>query len=201
MPFGNYELFIKSMKSLTNKEITAISKLLNNGKTILYPTDTVWGIGCDATNKKAVQKIYHIKKRSESKSLVVLVDSIQMLQEYIKEIPEKALEILSSSTQPTTIIYQNPKGFAENIIADDQTIAIRIVQHPFCSKLIKSFGKPIVSTSANISGEETPTDFSKISNHILNAVDYIVPLPSEKMKGKSSTILKIEDEKIIVIRE
>ncbi len=189
------------MKSLTKKEIKTISELLHNGKTILYPTDTVWGIGCDATNKEAVQKIYHIKQRSESKSLVVLVNSVKMLREYIEEIPNKALEILTSATQPTTIIYQNPKGFAENTIADDLTIAIRIVQHPFCSELIETFGKPIVSTSANISGEPTPTDFSKISKHILNAVDYIVPLPSEKMKGKSSTILKIEGKKIIVIRK
>ncbi len=189
------------MNVLTHKEIISITKLLNEGKTILYPTDTVWGIGCDATNKEAVQEIYTIKKRSESKSLVVLVDSVEMLREYVKNIPQKALEIISSAKQPTTIIYKNPKGFASNTIADDQTIAIRVVRHPFCLQLLKVFGKPLVSTSANISGEETPTDFSKISTPILNAVDYIVPLQTEKMKGKSSTILKIEDEEIIVIRE
>ena len=174
---------------------------LNNSKAILYPTDTVWGLGCDATDEKAVAKIYQLKKRTESKSLIVLVSSIDMLTKYVANVPEKALEILNTVTQPTTIIYNNPKNLAKNSIATDNTIAIRIPQDDFCLQLIEKFGKPIVSTSANISGEPTPKSFSEISEAILNNVDYVVNSLQEKTIHKPSTILKIENEKIIVIRE
>mgnify|MGYP005990510611 CR=1 FL=1 len=184
------------------KEIQNISILLEKGKTFLYPTDTVWGIGCDATNKNAVSEIYKIKRRSESKSLIILVDSIEMLSNYVENIPEKALEILNSTTRPTTIIYNNPKGLANNCIASDNTIAIRIVQNNFCQQLIKEFGKPIVSTSANISGDATPKSFSEISGTILDSVDYIVNLQQEKIASTSSRILRITKENSIeVIRD
>ncbi len=172
---------------------------LIDGKTILYPTDTVWGIGCDATNFEAVSKIYQLKNRVESKSLIVLVSSVNMLKKYVS-VPEKALTILKSTDKPTTIIYQNPKGFAKNTIASDQTIAIRIVQDDFCRKLIKRFGKPIVSTSANVSEESTPKSFSEISKPILDGVDYIVNLHQNKVNTKSSTILKIDGNTIQVLR-
>ena len=174
---------------------------LNKGSTILYPTDTVWGLGCDATNEAAVKKIYKLKNREESKSLIILVDSIEMLQNHVESIPEKALETLRTSVKPTTIIYNNPKRLASNAIASDNTIAIRIPKDEFCIQLIKEFGKPIVSTSANVSGEPTPKSFSEISEAILKNVDYVVDLHQEKIAEKSSTILKIEGDDVIVIRE
>jgi len=174
---------------------------LKQEKTILYPTDTVWGLGCDATNEEAVKKIYQLKNREESKSLIILVNSIEMLQDYVENIHEKALQILKESKKPTTIIYNNPKGLAPNMIASDNTIAIRIPQDEFCVQLIKEFGKPIVSTSANVSGEPTPKSFSEISEAILKNVDYVVDLHQEKVAEKSSTILKIEGNDVIVIRE
>jgi L-threonylcarbamoyladenylate synthase len=176
-------------------------KHLVNGKTILYPTDTVWGLGCDATNIEAVKEIYKIKNREESKSLIVLVSSLEMLKKYVT-VPEKASEILKKAQKPTTIIYSNPTGIASNIInKEDNTLAIRIVQNDFCEELIEKFGKPIVSTSANVSGNPTPKSFSEVEQSILDSVDYIVNLQQDKVSEKSSTILKIEGEEIIVIRE
>ncbi|MGG8494840.1 L-threonylcarbamoyladenylate synthase [Tenacibaculum sp. TC6] len=181
--------------------INSLLKTLYNGNTILYPTDTVWGLGCDATDETAVKKIYTLKNREETKSLIILVDSIIMLEQYVEEIPQKVMEILQNATKPTTIIYNNPKNLAKNTIAQDNTIAIRIPQDDFCKQLIKEFGKPIVSTSANVSGEPTPKCFSEISKAILNNVDYVVNLHQDKVAEKSSTILKIEGDDVIVIRE
>lgn len=176
--------------------------VLKQSKTILYPTDTVWGIGCDATNFEAVSKIYEIKQRKESKSMVVLVDSFEMLQEYVADIPDTVKTILSLSKEPITIIYNNPKGLANNVIADDNTIAIRIVQDEFCQKLIQQFGKPIVSTSANISGKPTPKSFKEIELSILDSVDYIVNLHQNKTSNKPSSIIKIEkDGSTTIIRK
>ncbi len=175
-------------------------QFLSEGKTILYPTDTVWGIGCDATNSVAISEIYQLKKREESKSLIVLVSSLHMLKKYVK-VSKKVQEILKNNTKPTTIIYQNPKGLPKNAIAKDNTIAIRVVQDDFCRKLIKKFKKPIISTSANISGKPTPKSFKEIDTVILENVDYIVSLHQQKIADKSSTILKIEGSKVITIRE
>lgn len=185
---------------ILKKELHISVEMIKKEKIILYPTDTVWGIGCDATCSKAVGKIYKIKQREESKSLVILVDSLQMLQKYVENIPEKALSILKKTNQPTTIIYENAKGLAKNAIANNGTVAIRIVQNTFCKSLIQKLKKPIVSTSANISGEATPLSFSQISNSILEAVDYIVTLPTQSKNSKPSVILKIEGENIITIR-
>lgn len=184
-----------------NIEILNTLNFLNKNKVILYPTDTVWGVGCDATSKKAVQKVYELKKREESKALIILVSSMHMLKKYVS-VPKKALEIIKKSTKPTTIIYKNPKGLAQNLTnKEDNTIAIRIVQDDFCRKLIKRFKKPIVSTSANISGETTPKSFSEIETSILDAVDYIVNLRQAEINAKSSTILKIDEDNVITIRE
>ena len=177
-------------------------KALIEGKSILYPTDTVWGIGCDATNFEAVAKVYSIKEREESKSLIILVSSPEMLLNYVNAVPQKAIDLLSTSEKPTTIIYKNPKGIAKNCIASDNTIAIRIVQDNFCKDLITKFGKPIVSSSANTSGNDTPKSFSEISTTILDSVDYIVNLQQEKIAIASSRILKItDDNRVVVIRE
>ena len=175
---------------------------LVGARTILYPTDTVWGIGCDATNEKAVAKIFKIKQRAESKSLIILVNSIEMLRDYVDQVPNDAVRILEQATKPTTIVYPNPKGLAKNVIASDNTVAIRIVKNIFCQKLIQDFGKPIVSTSANISGEPTPKSFGEISRAILDSVDYVVSLQHKSNSAKSSRILKINsDGAIEVIRD
>lgn len=178
----------------------AVHALLEK-ETIVYPTDTVWGIGCDATDPTAVAKVFELKNRVESKSLIVLVNSTQMLTNYLENVPERALQVLSKTSKPTTIIYDNPKGFAKNTIANDNTIAIRIVSEGFCNELIAKFGKPIVSTSANISGTPSPKCFAEIDKAILDNVDYVVNLHHEKISVKSSTILRIDaHNEIQVIR-
>jgi L-threonylcarbamoyladenylate synthase len=183
-------------------EIKKCNKVLQVGKLILYPTDTVWGIGCDATNELAVKKVFEIKKRDESKSLVILVDSFQMLENYVNNIPIEAVKLLKKSTRPTTIIYNNPKGLAKNVIADDNTVAIRIVQEQFCQKLINEFGKPIVSTSANISNKPTPKSFKEIEPSILGAVDYIVNLKQNEITNSPSKIVRITSRgELEIIRE
>ncbi|MEM6516486.1 MAG: L-threonylcarbamoyladenylate synthase [Bacteroidota bacterium] len=177
-------------------------EILNSGGLLLYPTDTVWGIGCDASNENAVRKIYELKKRDDSKALVCLVNGLTMLKDYIPEVSDNVLEVLKHSEKPTTVIYNNPVGMAQNLIASDNTIAIRIAIHEFCEKLIAEFGKPIVSTSANISGEATPKSFTEISKPILKGVDYIVNLQKEKIATKASTIIRVEvDGNITIIRE
>ena len=179
--------------------IKETSQYLIAGNTILYPTDTVWGIGCDATNFEAVAKVFHLKKRAESKSLIVLVSSISMLKKYVT-VPQSVIVLLKNSKKPTTIIYENPKGFAKNALATDGTIAIRVVQDAFCRKLIKSFQKPIISTSANVSGDETPKSFQEISQPILEGVDYIVNLHEKRAFTKPSTILKVVRCEVQILR-
>ena len=182
-------------------ELHKSSEALQNQQLLLYPTDTVWGIGCDATNEAAVAKVFEIKKRSESKSLIILVDGIEMLKKYILTIPKNVRKLLLNRVKPTTIIYNNPVGLARNVVSDDATVAIRIVHHDFCKKLISKFGKPIVSTSANISGSPTPKSFKEIDQPILDSVDYIVNLQHEEINNKSSTILKVGDNgELIVLR-
>lgn len=186
---------------MMDAEIKNSLKILNQQKLLLYPTDTVWGIGCDATSEEAVAKVFEIKQRSESKSLVILVDSFEMLQKYIPKVPKAVLELLSKTKNPTTIIYDNPVGLAKNVVAADDTVAIRIVQNEFCRELIRMFGKPIVSTSANISGNPTPKSFDEIEKSILDSVDYVVNLQRNEVNEKSSTILKVNEKgKITVLR-
>lgn len=176
-----------------------IASYIKESKVILYPTDTVWGIGCDATNFEAVAKIYIIKKRNESKSLVILVNSFEMLQNYVDTIPANIKNILNKANNPTTVIYNNPKNLAKNAIASDNTVAIRIVKDGFCNQLISEFGKPIVSTSANTSGKPTPKSFKEIEPVILDSVDYVVNLHQDKVCSKPSTILKIENDGCVTI--
>jgi L-threonylcarbamoyladenylate synthase len=174
------------------EEIKNALEVLRKGGTILYPTDTVWGIGCDARNKEAVAKVYKLKKREEYKSLVALVCDHTMLNRYVKEVPEVAWELLDAAEEPLTIIYPDARMLAENMIAADGSVGIRIVKEPFCNTLIHKFGKPIVSTSANISGEDTPKSFSDIKLDILNNVDYIVNLNRKEVSNaKPSTIIKV----------
>ena len=184
------------------KSINTALKVLQNTGVIIYPTDTIWGIGCDATNEKAVAKIYEIKQRSESKSLIILVDSWQMLEQYIHTIPVKANCIIQGSSKPTTLIYNNPKGLAKNVIASDNTVAIRIVNDEFCKKLIHKLGKPMVSTSANYSNKMSPKKFDEIEISLLDKADYVVNLHLDKIKNQASQIIKINNKgEIIFIRK
>jgi L-threonylcarbamoyladenylate synthase len=185
-----------------NTEIHNTYEVIKNGGIILYPTDTVWGIGCDATNAEAVKKIYALKQREESKSMIVLMNGEKMMYNVFKEIPEVAWQILDLSEKPTTLILDNPKNIAPNIIADDNTLGVRLVKEPFCYKLMERMKKPLVSTSANISGMPTPKSFKEISPEILNGVDYVVNLYHEKICDKPSTIIKLtNDNQVKIIRK
>ena len=178
-------------------------EVLRAGGIILYPTDTVWGIGCDATNPEAVAKVYAIKNREDSKSLVLLASDIDMICRYVKEIPEMAVQLIEVNDKPMTIIYPGAQGLAHNAVAEDGTVGIRIPMMDFCQQLISRFGRPIVSTSANISGEATPKKFAEISDQIKSAVDYVVDPSLERgATGKSSSIIKVGlDYSIEIIRK
>lgn len=184
------------------EEINACIKILEKGGLILYPTDTIWGIGCDATNEAAVQKVYALKNRDDSKAIICLVSNDAMLERHVEHVPELAYDIMVLSTKPTTIIYDRPKGVAKNLIAFDNTLAIRVASDKFCQYLINKFRKPIVSTSANVSGEVSPKAFDEISESILKGVDYVVNLPSESPNAVPSAIIKLgNDGTVKVIRE
>jgi len=175
------------------EEIRKCIETLRKGGTILYPTDTVWGIGCDATNAKAVLKVYRIKKRLESKGLLVLLDRVEKLPEYVPEIPDIAYDLLQNVHTPLTIIYPEVKNLAKNISAKDGSVGIRIVTFEFCYKLIRMFKRPIVSTSANISGQPAPLFFKQIPGEIIKQVDYIVNLAQDEIhETKPSTNIKLK---------
>jgi L-threonylcarbamoyladenylate synthase len=174
-----------------NTEVHNAFEAIKNGGIILYPTDTVWGIGCDATNPEAVKKIYELKQREETKSMIVLMNGEKMMYNVFKDIPEVAWQIIDLSEKPTTLILDNPRNVAPNLIAEDKTLGIRIVKEPFCFKLMERMKKPLVSTSANVSGMPTPNSFKEINHHILDGVDYIVNLHRDKIAAKPSTIIKL----------
>jgi len=176
------------------KEIQAALKVLKSGGTILYPTDTIWGIGCDSSNSKAVDKISKIKHRPKEKSYIILIDEIHMLQYYLDELHMIAVDLINSYDKPLTIVFPNAKNIAKNLISEDGSIAIRVVKDEFCKKLIHEFGKPIVSTSANISGDPSPIVYKKIAEEIKDNVDYIVsPDLHQTIVLKPSTIIKLEE--------
>ena len=184
------------------EEIQKAYDVLKEGGTILYPTDTVWGIGCDATNAEAVAKIYKLKQREESKSMIVLMNGEKMIYNVFKEIPEVAWEILDISDKPTTLILDNPRNVAPNLIAADKSLGMRLVKEQFCFKLLERLKKPLVSTSANISGKATPLTFKEISSEIIKGVDYVVNLHHDKIAGKPSTIIKLtNDSQVKIIRK
>lgn len=182
-----------------NAEINKVVKIINEGGIILYPTDTVWGIGCDASNAEAVQKIYKLKKRVETKAMICLVADDRMLKKYVKEVPPAALDIIDITDVPTTIIYDEPQNIAENLIGDDNTIAIRIPDDEFCYQLLRRLNGALVSTSANISGEPTPKSFKEITVGILKGVDYVVNLHREKKAGKPSSIIKLSNDGVVKV--
>ena len=184
-----------------NTEVHNAYEAIKNGGIILYPTDTVWGIGCDATNPEAVKKIYELKQREETKSMIVLMNGERMMYNVFKEIPEVAWQILDLSEKPTTLILDNPRNVAPNLVAADKTLGVRLVKEPFCYKLMERMKKPLVSTSANISGMPTPISFKEINRQILDGVDYVVNLHQEKIAARPSTIIKLgNDLQVKVIR-
>ncbi len=184
-----------------NQEIHNAFEIIKEGGIILYPTDTVWGIGCDATNPEAIAKIYKLKQRAETQSMICLMNGEKMLYNVFKDIPEVAWQIMDLSENPTTLILDNPRNVAANVIATDKTLGIRLVKEPFCFKLMERMKKPLVSTSANISGQPTPKSFKEISPEIIKGVDYVVNLHHDKICDKPSTIIKLTNDcQVKVIR-
>ena len=196
------------MKKPVNEILAEAVKVLREGGVILYPTDTIWGIGCDATNPEAVAKVYGIKKRPDSKSLVLLADSLDVVGRYVREIPDIAVQLVEVNDRPMTIIYpdaicgkapaEGSKAVADrhflayNTVAEDGSVGIRVPMNEFCRNLCYKLGRPVVSTSANVSGEPSPERYSQIPQEIISAVDYIVESYLERdSQGKASQIIKV----------
>jgi L-threonylcarbamoyladenylate synthase len=178
---------------MLKEEVNNALEVLKNGGLILYPTDTIWGIGCDATNPKAVEKVFKLKGRPDEKSLIILLDTESKLPGYVSDVPEIAYDLIEFAENPLTIVYSGAKNLAPNAVASDGSIGIRIVRHDFCQQLIQRFRKPIVSTSANISGEPSPLRFQDISPAIFSQVDYVVNWEQDGVNDrKASTIMKLE---------
>lgn len=178
-------------------------EIFKNGGVILYPTDTIWGIGCDATNPEAVARIYRIKKREDSKSMLVLMENPALLERYVDDVPEVAWDLVEITTTPLTVIYPGAKNLSPNLIAEDGSIGIRFTKEEFTSKLLQRFRRPIVSTSANISGQKPPAFFDEISEEIKNQVDYIVEYRQDDVTpSQPSSIIKLwPDGRIDIIRK
>jgi L-threonylcarbamoyladenylate synthase len=182
------------------EDIKKAFEVLRKGGVILYPTDTIWGIGCDATNEDAVKRVYEIKKRDDSKSMLVLMENPVKLQNYITDVPDIAWDLIDLADKPLTIIYDGARNLAANLIAEDGSVGIRITSELFSAELCKQFRKPIVSTSANLSGEASPSTFKEISEEIKNAVDYIVTYrQKDKNKAQPSGIVKLSKNGTISI--
>lgn len=177
-------------------------QVLKSGGTILYPTDTIWGIGCDATNVAAINKIFEIKKREKTKSMIILVESEKRLQDLV-DVPEMAWEIIDLSEKPVTIVYDNPRGLPKEILAVEGSIGVRLVKNDFCRKLISKLNKPLVSTSANFSGDKSPMKFSDINPEIIGLVDYAVEENRDTVSEYSgSSVIRVwNDGRIKVLRE
>lgn len=174
------------------EDIKSALEALQKGKVILYPTDTIWGLGCDATNEEAVRRVYEIKQRSDSKSMLVLMENVNLLEWYVEEVPEIAYDLIEVTDKPLTIIYPAARNLAGNLIAADGSIGIRITREAFTQQLIRRFRKPIVSTSANLSGEPSPATFADISPSIVKAADYVVRYRQEDHRPASpSGIIKL----------
>jgi L-threonylcarbamoyladenylate synthase len=186
-----------------NEDLQKALDVLKNGGVILYPTDTVWGLGCDATNVAAVERVYQIKKRETSKRMLVLMENPALLDRYVDDVPEIAWDLIEISTTPLTIIFPGARNLAPNLIAEDGTIGIRFTREEFSKELIRRFRRPVVSSSANISGMATPLFFAEIDTAIIDAVDYVVNYrQNENLPSHSSSIIKLgQGGRIDIIRE
>lgn len=191
------------MNNEIKTEIENTVRVLDEGGIIVYPTDTVWGIGCDALNSRAVDRVYKVKQRNESKSLIVLLSNFESLSRYVAKVPEITIDLISRIEKPVTVIYDNARNLPKNVSAPDGTIAIRVVRDEFCQAIIDKLGKPIISSSANISGEPTPLVFKQISPEVINKADYVVKLFHDQFnQSKASTIIRLfENGNYKVIRE
>ncbi len=190
------------MDNVVNTEVHNAFEVIKNGGVILYPTDTVWGIGCDASNAEAVAKILALKHREAAKSMIVLVNGDRMIHQLFSKVPDVAWEIIEHSEKPTTLVLDNPRNVAANLIAADNSLGMRIVAEPFCFKLMERMKKPLVSTSANISGQPTPLKFADIDVSILAKVDYVVNLNRDRISVRSSAIIKLtHDSQVKIIRK
>lgn len=184
----------------TSEDIKRAVECMRKGGVILYPTDTVWGIGCDATNAEAVAKVYKIKHRDDSKALICLVDSDNRLQRYVREVPQVAWQLIDALDKPTTLVLDNAVNLAPNLIAEDGSIGIRITKEPFSHELCYRFQRAIVSTSANVSGEPAAQNYGDISEEILNAVDYVCFSRRQEHKPhKPSGIIKLDKDGVVTI--
>lgn len=185
-----------------NEQVIKAAEVIKSGGVILYPTDTIWGLGCDPTNEEAVKKIIEIKNRPESKSFIILVNNERLLNRYVKEIPEVCFDLIDCAVKPLTIIYPKGQSLSKKLLADDESIGIRMVKDPFCSKLMDRIKCGLVSTSANISGEPSPTNFQEISPALKSAVDYVVDLPDNSASRSPSQIIKIgQNSEVSIIRK
>ena len=190
------------IEMINQDDITNALNALKAGGVILYPTDTIWGIGCDATNAEAVKKIFEIKQRADSKSMLALVDGISMLERYVYEMPDVAYQLIEAATTPITIIYDHAINLAPNLIANDGSVGLRVTDEPFSKQLCRQFRRPIVSTSANISGKTAPKSFAEIANEIKEKVDYVVTYrQDETINCKPSNIIRLKvNGEISIIR-
>ena len=183
-----------------NEEIKKACQVMREGGVILYPTDTIWGIGCDATNEEAVRRVYEIKRRADSKAMLVLVDSAVKVDFYVQDVPEVAWDLIEVADKPLTIIYSGARNLAPNLLAEDGSVGIRVTGEEFSKRLCQQFRKSIVSTSANVSGQPSPQNFSEISEEIKAAVDYIVDYRREETtQAKPSSIIKLDKGGVIKI--
>lgn len=191
------------MDEIMKEDIRKACEVMQKGGVILYPTDTIWGIGCDATNAEAVKRVYEIKKRSDSKAMLVLVDNAVKVDFYVDGAPEVAFDLIELTNKPLTIIYDGAKNLAPNLIAEDGSVGVRVTSEEFSNQLCYRFRKAIVSTSANVSGEPSPATFGEISDEIKQAVDYIVQSRQQENKAsQSSSIIKLgKGGQVKVIRE
>ena len=194
---------VKEMKNEFGTDLAAALKVLRAGGVILYPTDTVWGLGCDATNAKAVKRIFEIKQRAENKSLIILVNSVAMLERYVSSPPEVALEMAELSEKPLTIVYDSGKSLAEGVASADGSVGVRVCTEPFCDALIDALRRPLVSTSANISGNSAPAIFDEISEEVKAAVDYVcLWRQDDRSRAKPSSVIKVSGNGVVkILRE
>lgn len=185
------------------EDIKKACRVMSEGGVILYPTDTVWGIGCDATNEEAVRRVYEIKQRSDSKAMLVLVDTSVKVDFYVQDVPDVAWDLIDLADKPLTIIYSGARNLAPNLLAEDGSVGIRVTNEEFSRRLCQQFRKAVVSTSANISGQPAPANFSEISEEIKSAVDYVVGYRQEETaRPKPSSIIKLGKGGVIkIIRE